>query len=116
MVLRSIVNCGQISIGERGETMVVMVYTYEVPAEKLSEYLKVTAEKIKPFWESHGCKAYDVWQAAESGTSFIKTMFFEDMDSMQKTMPLSKGEGKPFVDLFNSFANDVSRKAYIQKT
>jgi hypothetical protein len=96
--------------------MVVMVYTYKVPAEKQGKYLKVTNEKIKPFWESHGCKSYDVWQAAEGGTSFIKTMFFGDKDSMQKTMPLSKGEGKPVVDLFNSFANDVSRQAYIQKT
>ena len=42
-------------------------------------------------------------------------MFFEDMDSMQKTMALGKGEGKPFVDTFYSFANDISRQAYIQK-
>lgn len=96
--------------------MVIIVYTYEVPAEKHGEYLKVTAEKIKPFWESRGCKSYDVWQAAEDGTSFIKTMLFEDMDSMQKTVALSKGEGKPISDLFYSFANDVSRKTYIQKT
>ena len=96
--------------------MVIIVYSYQVPAEKHSQYLKATAEKTKPFWESRGCRSYDVWQAAESGTSFIKTMFFEDMDSMQKTMALSKGEGKPFVDLFYSFANDISRQAYIQKT
>jgi quinol monooxygenase YgiN len=96
--------------------MVIMVYRYQVPTEKHRQYLKATAEKIKPFWESHGCKSYDVWQAAENGTSFMKTMFFEDTDSMQKTMALSKGEGKPFVDLFYSFANDISRQAYIQKT
>jgi quinol monooxygenase YgiN len=96
--------------------MVIMVFSYEVPTEKHSEYLKATTEKIKPFWESRGCKSYDVWQATESESSFIKTMFFEDMDSMQKTTALSKGEGKPVVDLFYSFANNVSRKVYIRKT
>lgn len=96
--------------------MVVMVYRYQVPTEKHQQYIKATAEKIKPFWESHGCQSYDVWQAAENGMSFIKTMFFKDTDSMQKSMALSKGEGKPFVDLFYSFANDISRQAYIKKT
>jgi quinol monooxygenase YgiN len=96
--------------------MVVMVYRYQVPTEKHRQYIKATVEKIKPFWESHGCKSYDVWQAAENGTSFMKTMFFEDADTMQKSMALSKSEGKPFVDLFYSFANDISRQAYIKKT
>ena len=96
--------------------MVIMVYTYEVPAEKRSEYLKVTKEKIKPFWESHGCKSYNVWQEAEGGTSFIKPMVFEDIASMKKTMALREGEGKQIINLFNSFATNVSRKVYIQKT
>jgi quinol monooxygenase YgiN len=96
--------------------MVVMVYRYQVPTEKHRQYIKATVEKIKPFWESHGCKSYDVWQAAENGTSFMKTMFFEDTESMQKSRALSDGEGKPFVDLFYSFANDISRQAYIKKT
>jgi quinol monooxygenase YgiN len=93
-----------------------MVYRYQVPMEKHRQYLKATTEKIKPFWESHGCKSYDVWQAAENGTSFMKTMFFEDADTMQKSKALSTSEGKPFVDLFNSFANDISRQAYIKKS
>ena len=43
--------------------MVKVVFTFDVAPEKQSEYLKATAEKIKPYWESHGCQSYDVWQA-----------------------------------------------------
>jgi len=93
--------------------MIIRLYTYEVPVGKQSEYLKATAEKIKPFWESHGCKSYNVWQAAEGGTSFLKPMFFEDMAAMEKAMALP--EAKPIVDLFKSFAINSSSTVYIQK-
>jgi quinol monooxygenase YgiN len=95
--------------------MVVMLYTFEVPAEKHSEYLKATAEIIKPFWESHGCNSYTVWQAADGGTSFIKPMVWDDVASMEKSQALRDSEGKPVIALFNSFAINVTRKVYIQK-
>jgi len=95
--------------------MVVMLYMFEVPAEKHSEYIKATAETIKPFWESHGCKSYTVWQAADGGTSFIKPMVWDDVASMEKSQALREGEGKPIIALFNSFATNVVRKVYIQK-
>jgi len=93
--------------------MVVMLYMFEVPAEKHSEYIKATAEKIKPFWESHGCKSYTIWQAADGGTSFIKPMVWDDEAAMEKGRTLP--EGKAIVDLFYSFATNVVRKVYIQK-
>jgi quinol monooxygenase YgiN len=93
--------------------MLVMLYMFEVPAEKHSEYIKATAETIKPFWESHGCKSYTVWQAVDGGTSFIKPMLWDDEAAMEKGRALP--EAKPVVDLFNSFATNVVRKTYIQK-
>jgi quinol monooxygenase YgiN len=96
--------------------MVVMLYIFEVAPEKQSEFLKAAAGKIKPFWESHGCKSYTVWQAADGSNSFIKPMVWDDKASMDKTMSLREGEGKPIVDLFYSFATNVVRKVYIQKT
>ena len=93
--------------------MIIRLYTYEVLVEKQSEYLKATAETIKPFWESHGCQSYNVWQAAEGGTSFIKPMFFEDMAALEKAMALP--EAKLIVDIFKSFAINSSSKVYIQK-
>ena len=96
--------------------MVVMLYTFEVPAEKHSEFLKAAAGRIKPFWESHGCKSYTVWQAGDGGNSFIKPMVWDDVASMDKSMALRDGEGKPIIDLFYQFATNVVRKVYIQKT
>ena len=93
--------------------MLVMLYMFEVPAEKHSEYIKATAETIKPFWESHGCNSYTIWQAADGGTSFIKPMVWDDMAAMEKGREVP--EGKAIVDLFYSFAQNVVRKVYIQK-
>ena len=95
--------------------MVVMLYTFEVAPEKQSEFLKAAAEKIKPFWESHGCKSYTVWQAADGGNSFIKPMVWDDKASMDKSMALRESEAKPIIEFFNSFATNVTRKVYIQK-
>lgn len=95
--------------------MVVMLYIFEVAPEKQSEFLKAAAEKIKPFWESHGCKSYSVWQAADGGTRFIKPMVWDDKASMEKSLALREGEGKPIIELFNSFATNVLRQVYIQK-
>jgi quinol monooxygenase YgiN len=95
--------------------MVVMLYVFEVAAAKHSEFLKASAEKIKPFWESHGCKSYSVWQAADGSNNFIKPMVWDDKKSMDKTMSLRDGAGKPMIDLFYQFAENVKRTVYIQK-
>ncbi len=90
-----------------------IVFTYEVPAEKVPEYLRVTREKIKPFWESHGCQSYSLWQPADSPTAFVKEMVFADRAAMDKTMALE--EAKPIKELFQAFAEGVSRKVCVHK-
>ncbi len=97
----------------RMQRAVKVVFTYDVFADKQSEYLKVTAEKIRPFWESHGCQSYSVWQVTDHPTAFVKEMVFEDLTTMEKSMALS--EARPIKELFHSFANNVSRKACIQR-
>jgi len=94
--------------------MVTVIYEYDVPVEKQVEYIQTTNEKIKPFWESIGCSAYDIWQVAESETKFIKTMLFEDMSAMKETV--AKKEAAPFKDLWYKFAQDVSRKICVKKS
>ncbi len=97
--------------------MVKMVFSFNVPGEKQAEYLKATKEKIKTFWESHGCQSYDVWQA-DGEDAFIKEMWFSDMDSMQKSMGLTgvDAEATSAVELFKSFVPNSSRKLYIKQT
>jgi len=91
------------------------IFTFDVPEEKQAEYLKVTSEKIKPFWESHGCQSYDIFQATEGSPAFLKTMFLADMSAIQMGADMSE-EAKSIVQIFNSYATNVSVKTYVKKT
>lgn len=97
--------------------MVNLVYMYEVAPEKQREYLKVTGEVIKPYWESHGCQSYNIYQDAEGGTAFLKEMMFADMASMKRALGLRETdeECKAVVARFRSFANNVLTKVYVRK-
>ena len=94
--------------------MVKTVFTFEVAPEKQSEYLKATAEKIKPCWEANGCQSYDVWQV-EGENTFIKEMLFTDFPTMGRVMGEKDAETTAMVELFQSFVTNVSVKRCEQK-
>ena len=94
--------------------MVTLIFEYDIPVEKRAEYVQITKEKIKPLWESIGCKAYDIWQVAESETRFVKTMLFEDISTMKKT--LDSEEAGPIKEIFGSFSENVTRKICTRMT
>ncbi len=100
-------------MGNKVEGLVKVVFMYDVSVDSQKEYLEVTGEKIKPFWESHGCQSYSVWQVTDHPTAFVKEMVFQDVTSMEKSMALQ--EAKSIKDLFHGFANNVSRKLCIQR-
>ncbi|MBN1102551.1 MAG: hypothetical protein JXL84_03960 [Deltaproteobacteria bacterium] len=93
--------------------MVKVVFEYNVPKERQAEYLRLTAEKIKPFWEAHGCQSYTVWSVAESETGFVKEMLFDNLSVMKETMSLK--EADPVKEIYFKFAVDVSRKIISKK-
>jgi quinol monooxygenase YgiN len=90
--------------------MLKVVYIYEVSKEKQDEYQKVTAEKIKPFWESHGCQAYKIWQSQEDPNAFMKEMLFTDRAALQGAMAVPEAEA--IKELFFQFAVVKSKTAY----
>jgi len=92
--------------------MVKVVFMYDVTREKQDEYLKITRDTIKTFWESHGCEAYTVWFSLEGSTRFMKEMVFKDEGAMQSTMKLAEAE--PVKKLFFQFASNISRTTYRQ--
>jgi hypothetical protein len=92
--------------------MIKVVYAYDVGREKQGEYLKITGESIKPFWESHGCEAYTVWFSLEGSTRFMKEMVFKDEDGMLNAMKLAEAE--PVKKIFFQFASNISRTTYRQ--
>ena len=93
--------------------MVKVIFFYDIPEEKQKEYLEVTAQKIKPFWESNGCDSYTVWKIEGSNTSFVKEMLFRDGSTMKRTLSLESAE--PSKELFYGFAENISRKISFQK-
>ncbi len=95
------------------DKMIKVIFSYEVSPEKQEEYLKVTYEKIKPFWESHGCQSYSVWQVNDQTSTFIKEMLFKDLEEMKRVMALD--EANPVKELFYSFAMNVSRMVCTKK-
>jgi len=94
--------------------MVTIIFDYDVAVEKQAEYIQVTKEKIKPLWESIGCKSYDVWQQTDGGTRFVKTMVFEDMSRMKETMANQAAD--PVKKIFGQFAENVSRRVCEKRT
>jgi len=98
---------------EQEWNMVKVVFQYNVAKENQAEYLKLTQEKIKPFWEANGCQSYSVWQVGESETGFVKEMFFDSMPRMKETMALKQAD--PIKELYFKFATDVSRKVITKK-
>ena len=95
--------------------MVKVIFTYTVSTEKWEDYLKATAEVIKPFWESHGCLSYSVWQADDG--SFIKEMLFPDQESRQKALSLPQidTQAREAVGLFAKYAVNTTRRICEQK-
>lgn len=97
----------------RRKRIVKVIFEYDIPVEKQVEYLEVTREKIKPFWESIGCQSYNVLQVAESETRFVKEMLFEEDSAMKEN--LASKDSEPVKEIFLSFANNVSRKICVQR-
>jgi hypothetical protein len=88
-------------------------WTFEVPEEKQAAYLKATAERIKPYWESHGCLSYQVHQDWIDPRRFVKEQYYPDRETMERDGALlfeqEDFEVLAMVDLFNSFAENVNR-------
>jgi quinol monooxygenase YgiN len=93
--------------------MVQVIFFYDVPEEKQKAYLEVTAQKIKPFWESNGCDSYSVWKVDGNQTAFVKEMIFKDESTMKRTLSLETAE--PIKELFHGFVQNISRKICIQR-
>jgi hypothetical protein len=94
--------------------MIKVIFEYRIPSEDQESYLRETMEKIKPFWESRGCKGYHVWQESENKDRYVKEMLFDDPSSMKEIMNLE--EAGTVKEIYRRFAKDVTRKICILKT
>ena len=97
------------------EPTAAMIFTFDVPEEKQAEYIQATIKKIKPFWEANGCESYNIWQTSDGELAFMKIMLFTDAEAIKKATQ-GNPEAGPIVQIFSSFATNVSSKVYIKKT
>ena len=94
--------------------MITVIFEYDVAVENQDAYIHATINKIKPLWESIGCRAYDIWQVKESETGFVKTMLFEDAAAMKSATADEKADAAK--EIFYEFAQNISRKVCLKKT
>lgn len=68
-------------MGIGGDGMVVKhVFSFDVPAEKMTNYIKWSAETAKPFFEKYPeVRSYDVYQTVAGRPTFVKEVVYEDM-------------------------------------
>ncbi|MBW2029715.1 MAG: antibiotic biosynthesis monooxygenase [Deltaproteobacteria bacterium] len=95
--------------------MVKAVFRFEVEPERQRDFLKVTEDKIKPYWESHGCLSYQVWQV-EGSTTFIKEMSFADVASKEQTMNRKDEESDSIRALWRGFIKGFSIETHVRVT
>ena len=95
--------------------MIEMSFQFEVAKEKQDEFLKFVREIAKPWWESHGCQAYSMWQVSGENV-FNKRMKFADMATLDKVIPANEQdpECKELIKKFDYFTTNDSRKIYIK--
>ena len=97
--------------------MVKGVWIYEVPKEKQEEYLKITIEVIKPFWEGRGCLSYQVFQDYTNPLQFVKEQVYADKESLDRDIESALDARDPeaveIVKLFRSYAQNIVRRRCI---
>ena len=91
--------------------MVKGVWIFEVPEERQAEYLRKTSEEIKPYWESHGCISYEVYQDYTNPCRFIKEQHYPNKKEMEKSFSLAGKDpkAKEVITLFGEFAENIVR-------
>jgi len=58
------------------------VFSFDVPAEKMSSFVKWCAETAKPVFEKYPeVKSYDVYQTIAGKPTFVKEVVYKDLKS-----------------------------------
>jgi hypothetical protein len=93
--------------------MIIVQWQYNVPKEKFDEFVKFAKEKLKPFWESMGCKSHSMfvstrkrfrfsYQIIDPENKITEQLFFdklEDFDAFLKKI-YSTEEGRKLADSY----------------
>lgn len=76
--------------------MILVQWSCVLAWEKLESFLKFAKEKLKPLYESYGCKRYELftpteakkkyflYQFTQKRNRYIEQMIFNDIESLEK--------------------------------
>lgn len=98
--------------------MIIAQWQYSVPKEKLNGFIKFAKEKLKPFWESMGCKSHSMYistrkkfrftyQAIEPENKITEQLIFDKLEDFEKFLKkiYSTKEGKKLADSYEEKFN-----------
>jgi len=103
--------------------MIIAQWQYNVPKEKVDSFIKFAKEKLKPFWESMGCKSHTLfvsttkkfrfsYQEIEPRNKITEQLLFdklEDFDEFLKKI-YSTEEGRKLADSYEDKFNVTNLK------
>jgi hypothetical protein len=94
--------------------MVRGIWFFQVAEEKQEEFLQQVNDIVKPYWESHNCIAYNVYQDMNDPTLFVKEQIYPDIESMESDGELFFGGTDPraqeVVEIFRSYAANIEKR------
>ena len=107
--------------------MIISQWQYNVPKEKLDEFIKFAKERLKPFWESMGCKSHSIYvstskklrfsyQIIEPENKITEQLIFDKLEDFEEFLEkiYSTEEGKELADSYEKKFNvsDLIIKVY----
>ncbi len=75
--------------------MIMAQWSCDVPLEKWEDFLKFAKEKLKPFYESHGCRRHELltsmdskkyfsYQVVQKKNRYTEQLFFDDIEAFER--------------------------------
>ena len=74
--------------------MIMAQWSCDVPLEKWEDFLVFAKEKLRPFYESHGCRRYELfismdsekyfsYQFMQKNNRYVEQLFFDDIETFE---------------------------------
>lgn len=94
--------------------MVRGIWFFRVAEGKQEEFLQRINDIVKPYWESHQCIAYNIYQDINDATLFVKEQIYPDIEAMEQDGDLFFDNKDPraaeVVEIFRSYATDLEKR------
>jgi hypothetical protein len=71
--------------------MLIAQWVIVLPKEKLDDFLRFWKEKIKPFWEAHGCTSASIYQSVDA--QYFSYQIMEDSATITEQLSFDSREG-----------------------